>query len=269
MRGWLSLLGNRLLTGKRGCTVLSAQYRLPSSQLYAWRTSSARYKLNGYFCWQQAIGDVAFDGTNLYVSGLAHSQFRCANRWAGARWATFSTAQTLSPAISGALHLGDWTGAADHRMAARVIPGWLIQQPPLLGCGIGCDATNTGIRRVDTSGTIDGSWSGDGVLLPVEISPSATRFDTLDVDPYGPALGIGVFGSSNIRRNRPWNRRSPLQQHGAIGICPQTVATRAISPSHRMAISMCATTRPAAQALQGSTLRHATMMAASEVQPQS
>jgi hypothetical protein len=86
------------------------------------------------------------------------------------------------------------------------------------GAGLGA-TTDTGIRRVDTSGTIDGSWSGDGVLLPGEIDPSATRFDTLDVDPYGPALGIGVFGSSNIRRN-DLGTGGALAATGAIGSLP-------------------------------------------------
>jgi hypothetical protein len=88
---------------------------------------------------------------------------------------------------------------------------------------------DTAIRRVSTAGSIDSTWSGDGQLLPGEISPSATRFDTLDIDPNGPALGIGVFGSSNIRRN-DLTTGAALTATGAIGNLPTNgVNTRDIA----------------------------------------
>jgi hypothetical protein len=96
------------------------------------------------------------------------------------------------------------------------------------GVGLGAD-TGTAIRRVSTAGSIDSSWSVDGQLLPGEINPSALRFDTLDIDPYGPALGVGVFGSSNIRRN-DLETGAALAATGAIGGLPTNgVNTRDIA----------------------------------------
>jgi hypothetical protein len=106
------------------------------------------------------------------------------------------------------------------------------------------------------------------VLLPSEISPSATRFDTLDVDPFGPALGIGVFGSSNIRRN-DLGTGGALPATGAIGNLPTNGGnTRdiAFTPNGDIYVRY---TPPAAQALQESILHRGIPMAASEVQPQS
>jgi hypothetical protein len=94
--------------------------------------------------------------------------------------------------------------------------------------GLGAD-TGTAIRRVSTAGIIDSNWSGDGVLLPGEINPSASRFDTLDIDPNGPALGIGVFGSPDIRRNN-LATGADLAATGPIGNLPTNgVNTRDIA----------------------------------------
>ncbi|MCS7190086.1 MAG: PEP-CTERM sorting domain-containing protein, partial [Fimbriimonadales bacterium] len=96
------------------------------------------------------------------------------------------------------------------------------------GVGLGA-SSNTAIRRVSVGGTVDSGWSSDGVLLPSEISPSATRYDTLDIDPNGPALGVGVFGSSNIRRNDLTNGNA-LAATGAItGLPANGVNTRDIA----------------------------------------
>jgi hypothetical protein len=175
------------------------------------------FNLNATFAGAEAIGDVAFDGNNLYVSS----------------WHNAAGTQTVRLVQVGPI------GALLNARSGALAPGWsvtvsaaggsrdtrLVYHDNHLYWGVGLGATaDTGIRRVNLAGNIVGSWSGDGVLLPGEISPSATRFDTLDIDPldidpFDPALGIGVFGSSNIRRN-DLETGAALTATGAIGGLP-------------------------------------------------
>jgi hypothetical protein len=232
---------SRAVAGNR-CAVLSGTVAFSQYTIQHRRT----FNLNATFAGGEAIGDVAFDGTNLYVSSW-HSGSGVQTVGAGGCFRRFA-GHTQRRADTCGMDTYDAAGASRDTLLITATTSTGVR-----------DTTDTGIRRVDTSGTIDGSWSGDGVLLPGEIDPSATRFDTLDVDPSC---------AWNIRQLQYPSQR-PCNGFAATGlseICPQTVSTRAISPSHRMEISMCATTPPAAQALQEST--GGIPMAASEVQPQ-
>jgi hypothetical protein len=206
MRGnWFARLGLLLVIG----AVLSGTVAFSQYTIQHRRT----FNLNATFAGGEAIGDVAFDGTNLYVSSW-HSSSGVQT----VRLVQVGDLGTLLNTPSGALAPGGWTLTVSATGASRDTRLAYYNNHLYWGAGLGA-TTNTGIRRVDTSGTIVGSWSGDGVLLPDEISPSATRFDTLDVDPFGPALGIGVFGSSNIRRN-DLGTGGALPATGAIGNLP-------------------------------------------------
>jgi hypothetical protein len=181
------------------------------------------FNLNATFAGAEAIGDVAFDGNYLYVSS----------------WHNTSGVQTVR-----LVQVGDIGTLLNARSGPRAPEGWtvtvsaagasrdtrLVYHDNHLYWGVGLGATaDTAIRRVSTAGIIDSTWSGDGQLLPGEINPSATRFDTLDIDPYGPALGVGVFGSSNIRRN-DLETGAALTATGAIGGLPTNgVNTRDIA----------------------------------------
>jgi hypothetical protein len=173
------------------------------------------FNLNATFAGAEAIGDVAFDGNNLYVSS----------------WHNNSGVQTvrlvqvgdigtlLNITRSGALTPAGWTVTVSATGASRDTRLAYYNNHLYWGVGLGATA-DTGIRRVDLAGNIVGSWAaGAGVLLPSGINPSASRFDTLDIDPNGPALGIGVFGSSNIRRN-DLTTGAALAATGAIGNLP-------------------------------------------------
>jgi hypothetical protein len=171
------------------------------------------FNLNATFAGAEAIGDVAFDGNYLYVSSWHNA--------AGVqtvRLVQVGDINTLLGTNSGALTPSGWTVTVSATGASRDTRLAYYNNHLYWGVGLGA-ATDTAIRRVSTAGSIDSSWSGDGVLLPGEISPSATRFDTLDIDPYGPALGVGVFGSSNIRRN-DLTTGAALAATGAIGNLP-------------------------------------------------
>jgi len=181
------------------------------------------FNLNATFAGAEAIGDVAFDGNNLYVSSWHNT--------AGTqtvRLVQVGDINTLLGTNSGALTPAGWTVTASATGAARDTRLAYYNNHLYWGVGLGATA-DTAIRRVSTAGSIDSTWSGDGVLLPGEISPSAARFDTLDIDPNGPALGIGVFGSSNIRRN-DLTTGAALAATGAIGNLPTNgVNTRDIA----------------------------------------
>jgi hypothetical protein len=216
MRGnWFARLGLLLVIG----AVLSGTVAFSQYTIQHRRT----FNLNATFAGAEAIGDVVFDGSNLYVSSW-HSGSGVQT----VRLVQVGDLGTLLNTPSGALTPAGWTLTVSATGASRDTRLAYYNNHLYWGAGLGASA-DTGIRRVDTSGTIDGSWSGDGVLLPGEISPSATRFDTLDVDPFGPALGIGVFGSSNIRRN-DLGTGGALAATGAIGSLPTNgVNTRDIA----------------------------------------
>lgn len=145
------------------------------------------------------IGDVAFDGTNLYVAGYHISSgtqsvgmAQISNFYTGGSFvasdSTLSAAWTVSLMQAG--------GSRDTRLVYH--NGALY-----LGTGLGStDAANTGIRKYDTNGNLDSNWAGDGLLSLSEAG--VPRYDTIEIDPghgsSGPALAVGVFGSTIIRR---------------------------------------------------------------------
>jgi len=171
------------------------------------------FNLNATFAGAEAIGDVAFDGNNLYVSSWHNA--------AGVqtmRLVQVGAIGTLLGTNSGALAPLGWSVTVSATGASRDTRLAYYNNHLYWGVGLGA-ATDTAIRRVSTAGSIISTWSGDGQLLPGEINPSASRFDTLDIDPYDPALGVGVFGSSNIRRN-DLTTGAALTATGAIGNLP-------------------------------------------------
>jgi hypothetical protein len=175
------------------------------------------FNLNATFAGAEAIGDVAFDGQNVYVSSWHNGSGQQT-----VRLVQVGDIGTLLGTASGALTPAGWSVTTSAAGAARDTRLVYYQGHLYWGSGLGQTSTNsndTGIRRVSTSGTVDSNWSGDGVLLPNELNPSAGRFDTIDVDPNGPALGVGVFGSSNIRRNS-LSDGTATTAGGAIGGLP-------------------------------------------------
>lgn len=145
------------------------------------------------------IGDVAFDGTNLYVAGYHTSggvqtvgMARISNFYDGSGFVASNSSLTAVWKVQ----LSQDGGSRDTRLV--YYNGALY-----LGTGLGSGtAANTGIRKYDTNGNLDTNWSGDGVLSLSEASVS--RYDTLEIDPgyqgSGATLAVGVFGSTSIRR---------------------------------------------------------------------
>ncbi len=145
------------------------------------------------------IGDVAFDGTNLYVAGYHTTgglqtvgMARISNFYTAGNFVASNS--TLTPAWK--VQLRQDGGSRDTRLV--YYNGALY-----LGTGLGSTtANNTGIRKYDTNGNLDTSWAGDGLLSINEAGVS--RYDTLEIDPghqgSGATLAVGVFGSTIIRR---------------------------------------------------------------------
>lgn len=144
-----------------------------------------------------AVGDVAFDGANVYVSA----------------WNSGSGSQTVSLVRLGSLSSmlgassGNWTTydwRVDLTQAGGSRDTRLVYHNNYLywGAGLGDgNAANTGIRRYDLSGNLDTSWSGDGNLSLSDAGVS--RYDTLDIDPgagSGAKLAVGSYGATIVRR---------------------------------------------------------------------
>ena len=103
------------------------------------------------------IGDVAFDGTNLYVAGYHTSSglqtvgmARISNFYSGGNFIASDTA--LTPAWK--VQLTQDGGSRDTR---------LVYYNGALFLGTGLGGSNTGIRKYDTNGNLNTSWAGDGV----------------------------------------------------------------------------------------------------------
>lgn len=145
------------------------------------------------------IGDVAFDGTNLYVAGYhtasgtqSVGMARISNFYTGGNFVASDS--TLSAA---------WTVSLTQAGSARDTRLVYYNGALYLGTGLGDgNAANTGIRKYDTSGNLDTSWASSGLLSLS--GAGVSRYDTMELDPgdgnSGPALAVGVFGSTIIRR---------------------------------------------------------------------
>lgn len=146
------------------------------------------------------IGDVAFDGTNLYVAGYHTSSgtqsvgmAQISNFYTGGNFVASNSALSAAWTVS-------LTQAGSSRDTRLVYHNGALY----LGTGLGdTNAANTGIRKYDTSGNLDTSWAGGDGLLSLS-EAGVTRYDTIELDPgdgnSGPALVVGVYGSTSIRR---------------------------------------------------------------------
>lgn len=145
------------------------------------------------------IGDVAFDGTNLYVSGYHTSSgtqsvgmARISNFYTGGNFVASNSALGTAWTVS-------LTQAGSSRDTRLVYHNGALY----LGTGLGSNIqSDTGIRKYDTNGNLDTSWAGDGLLSLSEAAVS--RYDTIELDPgysgSGATLAVGVWGSTIIRR---------------------------------------------------------------------
>jgi hypothetical protein len=172
------------------------------------------------------IGDVAFDGTNLYVAGYhtgsgqrTVGMARISNFFDGTNFVASNTTLTVDWKVQ----LSQDGDSRDTRLV--YYNGFLY-----LGTGLG-STTATGIRKYDTNGNLVTSWAGDGVLSPSEAGVS--RYDTLEIDPRGPALAVGVFGSTIIRRF-DLNTGTNVGNTSAVSGAPTAVRDITFAPNGNM-----------------------------------
>jgi hypothetical protein len=174
------------------------------------------------------IGDVAFDGTNLYVAGYhtgsgqqTVGMARISNFFDGTNFVASNSPLTADWKVQ----LTQDAGSRDTRLV--YYNGFLY-----LGTGLGSTtAANTGIRKYDTNGNLVTSWAGDGVLSLTEAGVS--RYDTLEIDPRGPALAVGVFGSTIIRRF-DLNTGTNVGNTSAVSGAPTAVRDITFAPNGNM-----------------------------------
>lgn len=191
------------------------------------------FNLNQTFAGAEAVGDVAFDGDNLYVS-----TWHSGSGTQTVRLVQVGSLSTLLSTPSGALTPSGWSASVSAAGASRDTR--LAYYNGNLYWGSGLGDTAGGVRKYSTAGVQDTTFAGDGLLLGGELNPTAGRIDTIDVDPHnssdrpGPALGVGaVTGGSNIRR-ADLGSGSSLLATGAVpgtgaGGIPNSANTRDIS----------------------------------------
>lgn len=150
------------------------------------------------------VGDVAFDGTNLYLAGYHNTATGTTGQPVGmARISNFHDGSSFR--ASGAIGISDteWRVSLLQAGSDRDVRLTYHNNALYLGTGLGDGSTSfTGIRKYDTDGNLISGWAGDGLLSLSEAGVS--RYDTLDIDPgFGgsdPNLAVGVFGSTIVRR---------------------------------------------------------------------
>jgi hypothetical protein len=171
------------------------------------------FNLNATFAGAEAIGDVAFDGNYLYVSSW-HS----GSGTQTVRLVQVGNIGALLNTPSGALTPSGWTITVSAAGGSRDTRLVYHDNHLYWGYGLGDGtAANTGIRKYNLNGDLVTGWASGGTLTLS--GAGVSRYDTIDIDPYGPALGVGVFGSSNIRRN-DLTTGAALPATGDIGDLP-------------------------------------------------
>ncbi|BCW96657.1 MAG: PEP-CTERM sorting domain-containing protein [Fimbriimonadales bacterium] len=156
------------------------------------------FNLNSTFAGAEAIGDVAFDGNNLYVSSWHN-----ASGTQTLRLTQVGDLNTLLNTNSGALTPSGWSVTVSAAGSSRDTRLVYHNNYLYWGYGLGDGNTsNTGIRKYDLSGNLDTSWASSGTLTLS--GASVNRYDTIDIDPgysgSGETLAVGVFGSTIVRR---------------------------------------------------------------------
>lgn len=145
-----------------------------------------------------AVIDVAFDGSSVYLAG-----FRSASgsgtvgvvRMNNVLSLPSGTVNASTPGVSRIIAVTAAGGSRDTRLV--YYNGYLY-----LGTGLGHNSSpDSAIRKYDTSGTLDTSWAGDGVLTLTEAGLS--RYDTLAIDPgyggSGPSLAVATLSVSTTQ----------------------------------------------------------------------
>jgi hypothetical protein len=156
------------------------------------------FNLNATFAGAEAIGDVAFDGNNLYVSSWHNA--------AGVqtmRLVQVGDINTLLGTNSGALAPSGWSVTVSAAGSSRDTRLVYHDNHLYWGYGLGDGtAANTGIRKYDLNGNLVTGWASGGTLTLS--GAGVNRYDTIDIDPgysgSGETLAVGVFGSTIVRR---------------------------------------------------------------------
>jgi hypothetical protein len=156
------------------------------------------FNLNGTFTGAEAIGDVAFDGNNLYVSSWHNN-----SGVQTVRLVQVGDINTLLSANSGALSPSGWTVTVSAAGGSRDTRLVYHDNHLYWGYGLGDGtAANTGIRKYDLNGNLVTGWAAGGTLTLS--GAGVSRYDTIDIDPgysgSGETLAVGVFGSTVVRR---------------------------------------------------------------------
>jgi hypothetical protein len=156
------------------------------------------FNLNGTFTDAEAIGDVAFDGNNLYVSSWHNN-----SGVQTVRLVQVGDINTLLSANSGALSPSGWTVTVSAAGGSRDTRLVYHDNHLYWGYGLGDGtAANTGIRKYDLNGNLVTGWAAGGTLTLS--GAGVSRYDTIDIDPgysgSGETLAVGVFGSTVVRR---------------------------------------------------------------------
>jgi hypothetical protein len=156
------------------------------------------FNLNATFAGAEAIGDVAFDGNNLYVSSWHNN-----SGVQTVRLVQVGDINTLLSANSGALSPSGWTVTVSAAGGSRDTRLVYHDNHLYWGYGLGDGtAANTGIRKYDLNGNLVTGWASGGTLTLS--GAGVNRYDTIDIDPgysgSGETLAVGVFGSTIVRR---------------------------------------------------------------------
>jgi hypothetical protein len=156
------------------------------------------FNLNATFAGAEAIGDVAFDGNNLYVSSWHNN-----SGVQTVRLVQVGNIGALLGTNSGALTPAGWTVTVSATGASRDTRLAYYNNHLYWGYGLGDGtAANTGIRKYDLNGNLVTGWAAGGTLTLS--GAGVSRYDTIDIDPgfsgSGETLAVGVLGSTIVRR---------------------------------------------------------------------
>lgn len=173
-----------------------------------------------------AVIDVAFDGSDAYLAGFrtqTGSGTVGVIRMQNVLNLPSGTVNSATPGVGRIIDVSAAGSSRDTRLVYH--DGYLY-----LGTGLGHNTSpDSAIRKYDTSGTLDTSWAGDGVLTLQEAGFG--RYDTLEIDPLTGSLAVASLNTSSAQPIKRFSLATGALEGTSNAVMPTFLRDIAFGPN--------------------------------------